>query len=51
MPDVLLAGYWIYCKLTDYVVPNLVGVDIGCGVTAFRLQIKKEIDSKGFAKD
>jgi len=41
MPDVhagagCVIGYT--AKLTDYVVPNLIGVDIGCGVSAFRLE-------------
>lgn len=34
-------------KLTDKVCPNLVGVDIGCGMYVSRLTVKKEI-SKDF---
>lgn len=33
-------------KLTDKIVPNLIGVDIGCGVTAYRLGNKKDIKAK-----
>jgi RNA-splicing ligase RtcB len=46
MPDVhagagCVIGYT--AKLTDKIVPNLIGVDIGCGVTAYRLGNKKDI--------
>ena len=53
MPDVhagagCVIGYT--AKLTDYVVPNLVGVDIGCGVTAFRLQTKNKLTQNDLQK-
>lgn len=47
MPDVhagagCVIGYT--AKLTDKVVPNLIGVDIGCGVLAVRLSKKFDLD-------
>lgn len=46
MPDVhagagCVIGYT--AKLTGKVVPNLIGVDIGCGVTAWNLGLRAEI--------
>lgn len=46
MPDVhagagCVIGYT--AKLTDKIVPNLIGVDIGCGVTAYKLGPKHEV--------
>lgn len=49
MPDVHVgAGICIgfTAKLTDKVVPNWIGVDIGCGVITYNLG-KKEIDFQG----
>ncbi len=34
----------------DVVVPNVVGVDIGCGVYAYKLSFKGEVDLKGLDK-
>jgi RNA-splicing ligase RtcB len=31
-------------KLNEYIIPNVVGVDIGCGIEAFKLVGIKEID-------
>lgn len=50
MPDVhagkgCVIGYT--AKLTNKVIPNLIGVDIGCGVSAIRLKEKVE-DLKSF---
>src|SRR5210317_2384993 len=36
-------------KLTDKVVPNLIGVDIGCGVAAWNLGPRAEV-GEGFDK-
>src|SRR6056297_1008375 len=49
MPDVhagagCVIGYT--AKITNQIVPNLIGVDIGCGVTAYKLGNKKDIKSK-----
>jgi len=49
MPDVhagagCVIGYT--AKLTDKVVPNLIGVDIGCGMTAWRLGNLSKIGEK-----
>lgn len=49
MPDVhaglgCVIGYT--AKITNEIVPNLIGVDIGCGVTAYRLGHKKDINAK-----
>ena len=46
MPDVhagagCVIGYT--AKLTDKVVPNLIGVDIGCGMLSFKLGLRTEI--------
>ncbi len=32
------------CQLNDYVIPNVVGVDIGCGIVAYKLEGVAEID-------
>lgn len=44
MPDChagagVIVGYT--AKLNDYVIPNVVGVDIGCGVDSYKLQYKR----------
>lgn len=49
MPDVhsgagCVIGYT--ARLTDKVVPNLIGVDIGCGVTAWKLGKRSELGEK-----
>ncbi len=48
MPDVhagagCVIGYT--AKLTDKIVPNLIGVDIGCGVTAIKIQNKVDLEN------
>jgi len=36
-------------KINDYVIPNVVGVDIGCGIIAYKMGLKgKEIDRDNF---
>lgn len=36
--------------ITDRVVPNLVGVDIGCGVSAYEIKLNKPIDFERLQK-
>ena len=45
MPDVHAGAGCVIgftAKLTEYIVPNLIGVDIGCGVLAQRINFKLE---------
>jgi tRNA-splicing ligase RtcB (3'-phosphate/5'-hydroxy nucleic acid ligase) len=47
MPDVHAGAGCVIgftAKLTDKVIPNLIGVDIGCGITAIRLKSNYSLD-------
>lgn len=57
MPDAhdgkgAVIGFTAYCDLSKGIIPNVVGVDIGCGVIAHRLPIKKDkLNLEGIDRD